>query len=98
MLQEHLPIITGKSTYIDDINPKNVAYLHVVRSPIARGIIKSISKPQHALLTLTWDDVKAYMPARLFPDLARTSQVARMPVLADGRVNFVGQPVFSICC
>ena len=95
MLQEHLPIITGKSTYIDDINPKNVAYLHVVRSPIARGIIKSISKPQHALLTLTWDDVKTYMPARLFPDLARTSQVARMPVLADGRVNFVGQPVLA---
>ncbi|BDB98089.1 xanthine dehydrogenase family protein molybdopterin-binding subunit [Saccharolobus caldissimus] len=95
MLQEHLSIITGKSTYIDDINPKNVVYLHVVRSPIARGIIKSISKPQNALLTLTWDDVKAYMPVRLFSDLAKTAQVVKMPVLADGRVNFVGQPVLA---
>ncbi|WP_338602645.1 xanthine dehydrogenase family protein molybdopterin-binding subunit [Sulfolobus tengchongensis] len=95
MIQEHLPLITGKGTYIDDISPKNVVYLHVVRSPIARGIIKSISRPESALLSLTWDDVKAYIPARLFPDLAKTAQVARMPVLADGRVNFVGQPILA---
>jgi CO/xanthine dehydrogenase Mo-binding subunit len=94
MIQEHLPIIIGKSTYIDDINPKNVAYMHIVRSPIARGIIKSISKPQDSLLTLTWEDVKIYMPVIPFPNL--TTQVARMPILANGRVNFVGQPVLAI--
>ena len=93
MLREDLPIIMGKSTYIDDINPKNVAYLYVVRSPIARGIIKRISKPQNSLLTLTWDDVKLYMPVRVA--LGVNVQVAKMPVLADGRVNFVGQPVLA---
>ncbi|QGA68629.1 xanthine dehydrogenase family protein molybdopterin-binding subunit [Sulfolobus sp. E11-6] len=95
MIQEHLPLITGKGSYIDDINPKNVVYLHVIRSPIARGIIKSVSKPESALLSLTWEDVKLYMPARLFPDLAKTAQVAKMPVLADGRINFVGQPILA---
>jgi len=93
MIREHFPIIIGKSTYLDDISPKNMAYLHVVRSPIARGIIKNASKPQNSLLTFTWDDVKLYMPVRVFPGLK--AQVAKMPVLADGRVNFVGQPVLA---
>ena len=88
-----MPIITGKSTYIDDINPKNVAYLYIVRSPIARGIIKKISKPQNSLLALTWEDVKLYMPENVPP--GANVQVAKMPVLADGRVNFVGQPVLA---
>ncbi|MEM1648704.1 xanthine dehydrogenase family protein molybdopterin-binding subunit [Saccharolobus sp.] len=95
MIQEHLPLITGKGSYIDDISPKNVVYLSVVRSPIARGIIKRVSKPENALISLTWEDVKIYMPARLFPDLARNAQVAKMPVLADDRVNFVGQPILA---
>jgi len=93
MIREHFPIIIGKSAYLDDISPKNLAYLHVVRSPIARGIIKNIAKPQNSLLTFTWDDVKSYMPVRVFPGLK--AQVAKMPVLADGRVNFVGQPVLA---
>lgn len=94
MIKEHFPIITGKSTYIDDISPKNVVYLHVVRSSIARGVIKSVSKPSNVLLALTWDDIKSFMSARLFPGLAG-AQVARMPVLANGKVNFVGQPVLA---
>ena len=95
VINEDLPKITGKSIYIDDINPKNVVYLHVVRSPIARGIIKSISKPQNALLTLTWDDVKVYMPVRADPETLKQSKIVKMPILADGRVNFVGQPVLA---
>ncbi|AHC52584.1 hypothetical protein SUSAZ_08835 [Sulfolobus acidocaldarius SUSAZ] len=94
MINEHFPIITGKSTYIDDISPKNVVYLHVIRSSIARGVIKSISKPSNALLALTWDDIKSFMSARLFPGLTG-AQVARMPVLTNGKVIFVGQPVLA---
>ncbi|WP_338598739.1 xanthine dehydrogenase family protein molybdopterin-binding subunit [Sulfolobus tengchongensis] len=95
MIKEDLPKITGKGTYIDDISPKNVVYLHVVRSPIARGIIKSISRPESALLSLTWDDVKAYMPVRADPETMKQSKIVKMPVLADGRVNFVGQPILA---
>lgn len=95
MIKEHLPIILGKSTYIDDITPRNTVYLHVVRSTIARGRIKSISRPEHALLSLTWDDVKNYAPVQIFGDLAKYAQVARMPILSDGKVNFVGQPILA---
>ncbi|ARM76856.1 xanthine dehydrogenase family protein molybdopterin-binding subunit [Acidianus manzaensis] len=96
MIKEHERIITGHSTYIDDITPSNVAYLYVIRSRIARGIIKNISRPTKGLLSLTWDDVKAYIPARFFGGMERNSQIARMPVLAKDRVNFVGQPVLAV--
>jgi len=92
MIKEHFPLITGKGTYIDDINPKNTVYLYVVRSPIARGTIKSISRPENALISFTWEDVKTYVPAIIH---SKNAQVAKMPVLADGRVNFVGQPVLA---
>ncbi|BFH73012.1 xanthine dehydrogenase family protein molybdopterin-binding subunit [Sulfurisphaera javensis] len=95
MIEEHLPIILGKSTYIDDITPKNVVYLHVVRSTIARGRIKSVSKPEHSLLSLSWEDVKHYVPVQIFGELAKNAQVARMPILSDGKVNFVGQPILA---
>lgn len=94
MIQEHLNVITGKSIYIDDINPNGTVFLHVVRSPIARGIIKRISKPRYSILTLTWDEIKTYMPVRPFPKLP--DQIAKMPILANGKVNFVGQPVIAI--
>ncbi|WP_405023606.1 xanthine dehydrogenase family protein molybdopterin-binding subunit [Metallosphaera sp.] len=94
MLKEHYPIVVGKSLYIDDITPSNTAYLHVVRSPIARGVIKSVSGPEKALLTFTWEQIRNWMPVRLFGP-SEGFQVARMPVLANGRVNFVGQPVMA---
>ncbi|MCH4816771.1 MAG: xanthine dehydrogenase family protein molybdopterin-binding subunit [Saccharolobus sp.] len=95
MIKEDLPKITGKGSYIDDINPKNLVYLGVVRSQVARGIIKSMSRPESALLSLTWEDVKTYMPVPVPPNIAKSSKIIRMPVLADGRVNFVGQPVLA---
>ncbi|MEM4115546.1 MAG: xanthine dehydrogenase family protein molybdopterin-binding subunit [Saccharolobus sp.] len=95
MIKEDLPKIMGKGVYIDDINPKNLVYLHVIRSSIARGVIKSISKPESALLSLTWDDVKLYMPVRADPITLKQSAIVKMPVLANGRVNFVGQPILA---
>lgn len=95
MIKEHLPIIIGKSTYIDDITPKNTLYLHIIRSTIARGKIKRISKPEHSLLTLTWEDVKTYVPTQIFGDIAKNAQVAKMPLLSDNKVNFVGQPILA---
>jgi len=94
-LRDHLPKIKGEGVYIDDFTPKNTLYLFVVRSPIARGVIKSISKPEKTLLTLTWEDVKAYLPVRADPETMKSGKIVRMPLLADSRVNFVGQPVLA---
>lgn len=95
MIREDLEKITGKGSYIDDINMKDMLYLYVVRSPIARGIIKRISRPEHAILSLTWEDVRAYLLVRGDPYTLRSSKIVRMPVLADGRVNFIGQPILA---
>ncbi|BCU71557.1 xanthine dehydrogenase family protein molybdopterin-binding subunit [Stygiolobus caldivivus] len=94
-LRDHLPKIKGEGVYIDDFTPKNTAYLFVVRSPIARGIIKSVSRPDNVLLSLTWEDVRAYLPVRADPETMKMGKIVKMPLLADGRVNFVGQPVLA---
>ncbi len=90
MLREDLEVVKAEAVYIDDVELKNVAYLGVVRSNVARGIIKSITPPSSALLFLTSKDVKAYLPARDVPDAVN---IVKMPVLAENVVNFVGQPI-----
>jgi CO/xanthine dehydrogenase Mo-binding subunit len=96
MIREHLNIITGKSVYIDDIKLNKEAYLYIIRSPYARGLIRDMSKPSNSLLFLTWEDIKLYIPVRAEPNLLKNSNIVKMPVLADGKVNFVGQPVAAV--
>jgi len=96
MLKEHLSIIKGDSKYLDDIRLKDEVYLYVVRSPYARAEVRDYSLPSNALLTLTWNDAKYYLPVVADPQLLKTSNIARMPVLANGKANFYGQPVLAI--
>ena len=91
-LREHFSIISGKSTYVDDINLPNMLYLGVVRSPYARAIVKSYTEPTNVELFLDWNRVQKYVPARPDP---RSKNIVKMPALANGRVNFVGQPVLA---
>ncbi|AHC51344.1 aldehyde oxidase [Sulfolobus acidocaldarius SUSAZ] len=91
-LKEHHEIISGNSRYIDDLVLNDMVYLGVVRSTYARGIIKGITEPSGVELFLTQDRVKSFIPAR--PD-RRAKNIVRMPVLANGVVNFVGQPIVA---
>ncbi len=93
LLREHLDVLTARSTYLDDVKLGGEMFMVVVRSQYARARVLSVSVPRDAPLVLTWDDVRAYMPVR---DVDRAKFVARMPVLADGVVNFVGQPVAAV--
>lgn len=92
LLREHYNVITGKSTYVDDIKMEGMLYLGVVRSSYARAKIQSFTEPSNVKLVLTWDKVKTYMPIRPDP---RAQNLVKMPVLADGKVNFVGQPILA---
>ncbi|AWR96912.1 molybdopterin-dependent oxidoreductase [Acidianus sulfidivorans JP7] len=92
LLREHYNVISGKSKYIDDIEMNNMLYLGVYRSSYARARIQSIAEPSNTVLTLTWDKVKTYMPVRPDP---RVQNLVKMPVLAEGKVNFVGQPILA---
>ncbi|ABP95430.1 MULTISPECIES: xanthine dehydrogenase family protein molybdopterin-binding subunit [Metallosphaera] len=91
-IREHLDEITGHGKYIDDVDLPNTVYLGVVRSQVARGKVLDISRSDNVLLFLDWDSVSTYMPVRPDP---RTKNVVKMPIVSDGRVNFVGQPVVA---
>ncbi|QGA54010.1 molybdopterin-dependent oxidoreductase [Sulfolobus sp. E5-1-F] len=91
-LKEHYEVITGKSTYLDDINLKDTVYLGIVRSSYARARIVDISKPSKALLFLTSKELKALLPATP----VQNANIVKMPVLADGMVNFYGQPIAAV--
>lgn len=91
-IREHLDEITGHGKYVDDVELPDTVYLGVVRSPIARGKVNDISRSDNVLLFLDWDAVSAYMPIRPDP---RTKNLVKMPIVSNGRVNFVGQPVVA---
>lgn len=92
MLKENYEVVSGNTTYIDDIHLDNEVYLYVIRSNYARAKIKSITPPSSSLLFLTGKDFYAEMPTTTFPG----TKVARMPVLARENVNFFGQPVAAV--
>ncbi|MGC8606635.1 MAG: xanthine dehydrogenase family protein molybdopterin-binding subunit [Vulcanisaeta sp.] len=93
-IKEHLDIILGNSTYLDDIKLNNMAYLHVIRSPYARARILKIEEPgTKALLFFTVKTIgNLLMPAVSVPN----ARIVRMPVLPSNTVNFVGQPVAAV--
>ena len=93
-IREHLDIILGNSTYLDDLKLDNIAYLHVIRSPYARARILRIGEPGgKALLFLTAKSIgNLLMPAVAAPN----ARIVRMPVLPSDTVNFVGQPVAAV--
>jgi carbon-monoxide dehydrogenase large subunit len=92
MQLEDLKFLLGKGRYLDDVRFQGEVYLHVIRSPYARADLTRISPPPNSLLFLRWEAVKVYMPA-VEPPGAR---VRKMPALANGRVNFYGQPVAAV--
>ncbi len=86
-------VIGADVEYIDDIRYPNELYLFVLRSPYSRAIIRDITPPRKSILFISGRELDAYMPAR---DVDKAKFVARMPVLAKDRINFVGQPVAAV--
>ena len=81
-------LLLGRGRFTGDA-ARGAAAVRFVRSAVARGRIKSISKPQGALV-FTAEDLKEVKPIR--PLLHRPDYVAiEHPVLARGRVNHVGE-------
>jgi len=95
MIKEHYDLIRGKGLFIDDINLKGQLYLYIIRSPYARARILRIDPPSRNFeLFMSWSDVRIRMPVSADPRFARN--IVSMPVLADGMVNFRGQPVAAV--
>ena len=87
---EDPPLLTGEGRFVADL-VGDASFLRFVRSPVARGRIVSIEAPDH-VTTFTSEDLSKVRPIRPLlhrPDFHPIEQ----PVLAAGKVRFVGEPV-----
>ncbi len=91
-------LITGTSHYVDDLTLPGMVHAHILRSMYAHARIKSLNTEQArrapgVLAVLTGKDVAGKIGsvpcAAALPDL----KVPHHPVLALGKVRYVGEPV-----
>jgi aerobic carbon-monoxide dehydrogenase large subunit len=96
---EDLRLLRGKGRYVDDIERERLLHAAILRSSVAHGIIRSIDGSRaralagvHAVLTA--EDIGSpipHLPVRLFPN--PVMEPFRQPVIAYGKVRFVGEPM-----
>jgi carbon-monoxide dehydrogenase large subunit len=96
---EDLRMLRGRGTYVADVNRPNQLYAVILRSSIAHGTIKSIDASEALALSgvhrvLTGKDLGnkvPVIPLRLQP--LPQLEAFHQPVLADGKVRYVGEPI-----
>ncbi len=96
-------LVTGMGTFVDDIKLPGMAHAVVVRSPHARALVQQVDTSAAlaapgVLAVLTGPDVDGVLdglPVRPFPpsEAVVAMNVTTHPVLAQERVNYVGEPV-----
>ncbi len=96
--------LTGHGRYVDDIAPAGALHAHVFRAPVAHGEITALDVDEARAapgvhLVLTADDlaragVTEGMAFNTVTNRDGTKGAApRRPLLAEGRMRFVGEPV-----
>ncbi|HEV2627156.1 MAG TPA: xanthine dehydrogenase family protein molybdopterin-binding subunit [Pseudolabrys sp.] len=96
--REDPPLLTGQGRFAADINFPGQWIMRVVRSPVAHGEIKGIDASAALALPAvhavwTYKDV-AHIPRIPFRLTGlKTLEPYQQPVLADGVVRYVGEPV-----
>ena len=96
--KEDAPLITGQGRYVDDIKLPGMAFAAFARSPHAHAVIKSIDTSAAEgmpgvvkVLTYATLGLEAGVPCASNP-FGDAVQPKR-PILADGKVRMVGEPV-----
>src|SRR5580658_2168120 len=101
---EDLRLITGRGRYTDDVTLPNTAYAFVLRAPVAHAHIKRIDtaaarRMPGVLFVATGDDIRADGIGDIpcVTPLTNRDGTPRhdtpRPVLAQGKVRHVGQPI-----
>jgi len=104
---EDLRLLTGHGRYVDDIAPEGALHAHFFRSPVAHAEIAALNLDEARAapgvhMILTAEDIEA---AGVRLDMAATvvenrdgtrGAKPKRPILAKGRVRFVGEPVALI--
>ncbi len=107
MRVEDVRFLTGAGRYVDDIAPEGALHAYFLRSPIAHGTITEldVSEAKEApgvQLVLTYDDLEAAgmntgMRGATVKNRDETKGAApKRPILATGKLRYVGEPVAVI--
>jgi carbon-monoxide dehydrogenase large subunit len=99
--------LTGQGRYVDDIAPEGALYAYVLRSPVAHGTISDLDvsgarevEGVHLVLTaqdLAQAGVTEGMAFNTVKNRDGSKAAApRRPILAEGRVRFVGEAVAMV--
>ena len=102
--QEDLHLITGQGQFTADCSYPGMLHLYVIRSVHAHAVIKSmdlgaVRAAEGVQLVLTHEDLVKEGAQDLPHAVTLTSvtgepqKINKMPVLAKGKVHFVGQPI-----
>ncbi len=102
--EEDLRLLKGKGRYADDVKTPHEARGHVLRSPHAHARILSadVRRARAApgvIAVLTGEDVRKRGLGTLMPAIPRKRRngapafVCPQPILAQGRVRYVGEPI-----
>ncbi|MEP5760932.1 MAG: xanthine dehydrogenase family protein molybdopterin-binding subunit [Litoreibacter sp.] len=103
--REDLRFLTGKGKYTDDINLQGQAYAYFLRSDVAHGTINSIDTSAAAAMpgvvqVLTAKDFEGVggVPCgwQVTDRHGQPMQEPKHPVLAEGKVRHVGDPIALI--
>ncbi len=95
---EDLRFLTGRGQYIDDLAAENMLHAAILRSSVAHGRIRSIDNSAalarpgvHAVITAADIGKVPTIPLRHDP----TPAIRRFeqPVIANGKVRYVGEPI-----
>ena len=96
---EDLRLLRGRGSFVDDVHRDGMLHMAILRSSVAHGNIRSIDVSAarglpgvHAVYTA--EDIGRpvpRIPVRLFPN--EGMEPFRQPVIADGKVRFVGEPI-----
>lgn len=95
---EDLPLVTGRGRFAAGVSFPNELHMRVVRSSHAHGRIVSIDSSAALASTacvVVWTaaDIRDIPPIEFRPTRVQGLEPYRQPVLARGRVRYVGEPV-----
>ncbi|HRO12553.1 xanthine dehydrogenase family protein molybdopterin-binding subunit [Amaricoccus sp.] len=103
--REDVRFLTGKGRYTDDLNRPGQAYVHFLRSDVAHGRIAKLDTAAAAampgvLRVFTAADFAAVggIPCgwQVTDRFGQPMQEPKHPVLADGKVRHVGDPIAAV--
>ena len=104
---EDVRFLTGKGRYVDDIAPKGALHAFVFRSPVAHGVIAELDVSDAAAaegvhLVFTCADLEAAgvniaIGGAVLKNRDGTDAASPLrPMLAKGKVRYVGEPVAMV--